>query len=725
MQNEQEIMKFRLTPIALTLTVAFPAWAQTTSDNAAQSDASLPAVTVTATEESPSLPKAYAGGQVAKGARLGALGNQDVMDTPCNVTSYTSELIENQGAKTIGEVLSNDPSVRNTTSSGHAYENFRIRGFDVNQNDLAIDGLFGLAPVGHTPVEMFERVEVLKGPSAMYSGMAPSGAVGGVINLVPKRAGDEPLNRVTVGYETQSQLSTSLDVGRRFGEDKELGLRVNGSFSDGNAEKNGQKKTRNFVSTALDYRGKALKASLDAYHSKEEFKGGTPSMFWFTSANIPSAPDPRINQFPGASGQLTSDAVIAKAEYEIRSNLAAFVGLGVLNNDYSGFINGTHVRSTNASGTSTATITSNQLGWGKNVTSEAGLRGRVSTGEVLHEMTLQLSQLEQTAGSASNSSTTYTTSIYDPVYRAMPALPAYAPKTSESTLSSVALVDTLTMWSDKLRLTLGLRNQTVKTTNFTASGAVSGTPYDKSVVTPAVGVVVKPWGPDVSLYANYVQGLSKGDTVTNTAATNYNYTFAPYKTEQKEVGVKWQAGTFANTVGMFEINKPTLMYTGSSTSPTYTDGAEKRVRGLEWNTFGELTRTLRVLGGAAYTEGVLTKTQNGQYDGNTAVGAPRWQGNIGTDWDTPWVSGLSLNARVQATSSQYLDSANTMEIPGWAVLDVGARYTTKLEGRKIVYRLNIDNLFDRWYYSGAFSDSTPIATLGTGRIISVSASLDF
>lgn len=77
------------------------------------------------------LPKEYAGGQAARGARLGMLGNRDFLDTPFNVTSYTSKLIENQQARTLSDVLENDPSVRFTVSSGQVRENFRMRGFSV------------------------------------------------------------------------------------------------------------------------------------------------------------------------------------------------------------------------------------------------------------------------------------------------------------------------------------------------------------------------------------------------------------------------------------------------------------------------------------------------------------------------------------------------------------------------------------------------------------------
>jgi len=701
------------------LAVAAQAQAADPVDSGAAS-ASLPTVTITAgPSAAEDLPQPYSGGQVATGARLGMMGNVDTLDAPFNITAYTAQVIEDQQARTLADVLSNDPSVRFTTSSGHAYENFRVRGFDVNQNDVALDGMFGLLPIGHIPLEFVERVEVLKGPSAAVGGMAPSGAVGGVINLALKRAGDEPLNRVTVGYQSQSQLGTSVDIGRRFGEDKAWGIRVNGAFSDGETTLNGQNKKRELLATALDYRGRGLKASLDVYSSKESFKGGTPAMYWFTSA-VAAAPDPSINQFPTAYGDLQSKGVLARAEYAINDALSVYAGLGAMSHDYAGFINGTHVRSLNASGTSSTTRTYGSRGYNDNVSAEAGLRGQFKLGQVKHEWALQTSNLVQEAGAATNTSAAYTTNIYNPSTMVMPTLPGSAPKTSESVLSSVGLLDTLSFMRDQVRLTLGLRHQRVKTTNYSTTGAVSGD-YDKSAVTPMVGLVVKPWGPSVSLYANYVQGLSKGDSVS-TPTYAYNFTFAPYKTDQKEVGVKWDTGAFTNTFSLFEINKPMLI-TLSGNVPS--DGGEKRVRGLEWYTFGEVARGTRLLGGATFTQGTQTRTANGSYDGKTSVGAPRWQGNLGMEWDAPWATGLTLSGKVVASSSQYLDAANTQKLAGWSELEVGARYATRMAGKKVVWRFNVVNLLDRHYYSGAFSDTTPIATLGQGRTFMTSLSTDF
>lgn len=704
----------------LALALAFPF-----SSALAQSAApTLPAVTVTANSaQDQDLPAPYAGGQVAQGARLGMMGNQDVMDTPFNVTSYTAELIQNQQARTLADVMANDASVRFTTSSGHAYENFRIRGFDVNQNDVAINGMYGLAPMGRTPLEFVERVEVLKGPNALFSGMAPSGAVGGTINLVPKRAEDTPNATFGVNWQGDGQLGTTIDAGRRFGDANQWGARVNGAFSDGATTLDGQSRKREFLSLGLDYRGSALSASIDAYHSQESFQGGTPAMFWFGGSVVPEAPDPRINQFSTGYGSIQSNAVVGRAEYRFNDNVSVFGGIGRRDSHQSGLINGTHARQIDANGNFTGSIIG-QRAYTDATSAEAGLRSRFKTGAVGHELVLQASILDTEDGSATGTASTFRSNIYDPITPVMPGVPDSAPKTAENTLTSLALVDTMSFLDDRVLLTGGLRNQRVKTTNFDKNGNTTSR-YDKQAVTPAVALVVKPWGPDLSFYANYVQGLSKGDSVTDTTATNFGQVFAPYKTEQKEVGVKWNAGTFTNTLALFQIDKPMLVTEGTTARPTYADGGEKRVRGVEWNTFGELARGVRVLGGVTYSQGKQTKTSFGRYDGNTAVGAPRWQANTGLEWDTPWIAGLTLSARVQATSSQYADAANKLKIPGWGQLDLGARYAMLVNGKDVVLRLNVNNVFDKHYYAGSFSDTTPIATLGPARTVTASASISF
>ncbi|MEX5624487.1 TonB-dependent receptor, partial [Pseudomonas syringae] len=75
--------------------------------------------------------------------------------------------------------------------------------------------------------------------------------------------------------------------------------------------------------------------------------------------------------------------------------------------------------------------------------------------------------------------------------------------------------------------------------------------YKDSATTPVAGVVVKPWE-NISLYYNYVEGLSKGDVAPATAS-NAGEAFAPYKTKQHELGVKYEHNTFMTTLSVFQI----------------------------------------------------------------------------------------------------------------------------------------------------------------------------
>ncbi|MGL5514657.1 MAG: TonB-dependent receptor, partial [Sporomusa sp.] len=266
------------------------------------------------------LPPAYAGGQVARGATIGVLGNKDFMDTPFNVTSYTAQTMEDQQANTLFDVLANDPSVRFATPSGQANENYKVRGFDVNYQHLYFNGIAGLAPYYRVPVEFLERVEVLKGPSSfLYGGVSTS--VGGAINLVPKRAGEEDITNFTSSYTSSSLFGGHIDIGRRFGENKEWGIRFNGLYSDGDTTTDDQSRKRLLGALGIDYRKDRWRLSLDAYGTQDYYDGGLISMYNLTTYGHVKAPDGSTNLYKGASGEERNNGILFKGEYDIQDNL--------------------------------------------------------------------------------------------------------------------------------------------------------------------------------------------------------------------------------------------------------------------------------------------------------------------------------------------------------------------------------------------------------------------
>ena len=204
----------------------------------------------------------YAGGQVSQVNQIGMMGKQDYMDTPFNVTGYTAKLIENQQSRNVIDVAANDASVSDLTLSG-ASNAWSIRGFKTTQQDVEFNGVYGLAPRFYTGVESLARVEVIKGPTAMLSGMAPNSSIGGTVNYVPKRAGAEPLNRVTMTYGEGHQFTQHLDIGRRF-DDGKYGVRINVlNRNKGETASPDEQNSASTVTVALDAKGERFRTSLD------------------------------------------------------------------------------------------------------------------------------------------------------------------------------------------------------------------------------------------------------------------------------------------------------------------------------------------------------------------------------------------------------------------------------------------------------------------------------
>jgi iron complex outermembrane receptor protein len=684
-------------------------------------DQALAPVTVNASLLADELPGAYAGGQVARGAQVGLLGNASTMDTPFNITAYTAGLIQDQQASTVAAVLLNDPSVRFTTSEGHIYENFSIRGFDINGEDLAFNGLYGLSPYGHAPTEFIERVEVLKGPGALLGGMSPQGGVGGVINLIPKRAGDKPLLRLTTDFTSDSQYGVQVDAGQRFGENGRYGVRFNGGYRDGKVGVDDQKKQRELASVALDYRGTQLNLALDAYTDREEIDNGSSWMASFPTTGVIAPPKTGTNLLRGIHGKLDNEAIALRGSYEFNDVISAYAALGQLRYRYEGYINGTRAAIRNAAGDYIGN-SFNQRGSVDTTSGEVGVRGRFVTGPVKHQMVASYTSLEFDTGRATAStSANYNSNIYNPITPTLAVDPGPAPKVGGTALRSVALADTLTFADDRVIVILGAREQQVKTRTYNGSTGAVTAYYDERALTPAVGIVVKPWTPAVSLYANYIEGLSQGGTVSDTTAKNYGEVFAPYKSKQIEGGVKWDQGEYGNTISVFQIERPSMIK--DTVSNTYNTDGEQRNRGLEWNTFGQIGGQLRLLGGAAYTEGKMTRAATAALTGKTIFGTPKWKANLGGDWSVPGADGLVLNARVVYTGSQYVNSANTQQIESWTRFDLGARYSMRLQDRLLQLRANVENVADKSYWAGSFNDG--YVTQGAGRVYKLSASVDF
>lgn len=709
--------KPRLNSIALALLAAgagSAALAQTAAPAGGEA-ATLPQVTVRSKYEREDLPVRAPGNKAASGARLGILGATSIMDAPVHVNAYTRELAEDWSALTLQDVLENDSAVVFTTNKNHLLQNFNLRGLDMGAMDIATNGLYGIAPANSVPIEMFERVEVLRGPNVLLSGMPPLSSVAGTVNMVTKRALAQPIADLTLTYGTHSYFQAHADVGKRFGEEKRLGIRFNGVYGDGEMGAKDESQTRRVGALALDYVGDRARFSLDLYNSVNKIDNGSPGMFNFQgNASIPGVgylldpPKGDTNMFRGTHGEYDNSGALARAEFDFTQDWQGYFALGGSEAEGKGLLFGTRAFVTGADGTTRGAIY-NVHTKSERRTAEVGVIGKFDTGAVRHRLQLSANILKHKEGTVNTACNyCYTTNMYDPVTPSFPAAPVWKAYTTENEFRSLAVADTMAFAGEKVLLTVGGRHQTVKTP--VVNGVASD--YSKSRFSPMVAAVVRPWGDSLSLFGNYTEGLEPGQVV-GVGYANAGESLAPRVSKQAELGVKLQAGALTHTLSAYQIKRPS--FTGVAPAPLV-EGGEQRLRGLEWSAYGLLTKDVTLLGGITYIKSEQRNT------GKDTFGVPEWRLRIGADWQTP-VQGLKVGGRVVHTGSQWADSGNRIRVPSWNRLDLNTSYATQFGATPVRFNASVENVTDKNYWIGTFGDGFVMP--GAPRTFKVSATVSF
>ncbi|MGO1691374.1 MULTISPECIES: TonB-dependent receptor [unclassified Halomonas] len=676
---------------------------------------------VTVHGEATTVNDTYAGGQVTYSNRAGFLGNKDFMETPFNAISYTDRFVQDQQAQTIADVIAaTDPGVFSNGVTSAWSESYSIRGFNSSTTDTTFDGLAGMAPYYRTSPEMFSRIEVLKGPSALLNGMPPGGSVGGAINLVPKRADDEPLTRFTTTYMSDAQLGGHLDVGRRLGENQQFGVRFNGVYRDGEGAVDNQKPRVQMGALGLDWRGEQARLSADLYSADDHIDGPVRGINLAPGLAVPTPPDSDTLINPDWAFANTRDkGAILRGEFDFTDEIMGYasVGRSETNYTYNGAMSSLVLDDQGNYRTSIG-----QLAFDVEKTSaEVGVRGHFQTGAVSHAISVNATHYEHEQhdyGRRTVPGADWVTNLYDPQWGAAAEFITPHIMHTELRLNSYGLADTISFADDRLQLTLGARRQEVVSDAYSVTSGARISRYDESAVTPAAALLFRATD-QVSLYANYIEGLSQGATAPMSAA-NAGEVFEPYKTKQNEIGVKFDLGDFSHTLSLYEIKRPSS-YTDLETN-IFSFGGEQRNRGAEWNFFGSPLSNLRLMGGIAYVDPKVTRAASDENQGSQATGVPDLQAKLGAEWDLSAAPGLTLTANATAMSEQYINSDNSLSVPGHTIYDVGARYATHLSGYPLTLRATIDNVTDKAYW--AMPQLSSLA-LGAPRTFMFSASLDF
>lgn len=680
------------------------------------------------------LPKPFAGGQVARGSRIGILGNQDLMDTPFSTTSYTGELIRDQQARSIGDVLLNDPSIRAARGFGNFQQAYFIRGFPVYSDDVAYNGLYGLVPRQYMATEFVERVEVFRGANAFLSGAGAGsvagGGVGGLINVVPKRAPAEPLSQVTLGTQTGGEAYVAADLARRFGPDQSTGVRINLARRDGGTAVDDEKQRLSAAALGLDWRSRSVRLSADLGYQAHDLRAPRPSVTPAADGlPLPRVPDADRNFAQPWTFSDSRDVFgTVRGEIDLSESVTAWGAFGMREGKENNSL--ANPTLTDAFG-GTSSYRFDNVRRNRVRTGEVGLRARATTGPVGHTITVSASNFDAAERNAYGFSSF--AGFAGNIYRPFGVLPPAADFFTGGTLahphvverirtSSLAVADTMSFAQDRVLLTIGARHQRIDDSNFNYDSGLRESRYDEARTTPVAGLVVKA-SERVSIYANYIEGLVKGDTASGANIVNAGQIFAPYVSKQKELGVKYDGGHIGAGLAVFSTGKPSAFVQNN----VYGVYGEQRNRGVELSFFGAPMQGLRVLGGLTLLDAEQRRTAGGASDGNDAIGVPRRQANLGAEWDVPGVRGLALNARLIHTGRQYADGANLQAVPAWTRLDLGARYLMDLgSGRVLTLRGRIDNLTNKSYWASAGGyPGSGYLVVGAPRTFVLTGTVDF
>jgi iron complex outermembrane receptor protein len=695
-----------------------------------QSEAELQTVVISASADASAagLSKVFAGGQVAKGGRVGLLGNMDSMDTPFNSTNYTQQFIQDQQASSVADVLQSDPSVRVARGFGNYQEVYIIRGFPVASDDLAYNGLNGVLPRQYIAAELLERVEVFRGANTFLNGASPSGGgIGGAINLLPKRAPNQPLTAITAGLQSGRQTHLAADVARRFGDDNRAGLRFNAVQRKGGTAIDDEHRELQLAALGADYRGRGFRLSADLGWQDSQLRNARPAVNVGAGLAVPAAPDGDANF--GQPWDYSSERDVfgtLRGEWDVTKDVVAWASFGGRRGkEFNRLASTLNLTTTSGAGNLRRFENARE---DHIKTGELGLRAALRTGAVSHKLAVTTTGFDLDSRNAYATSAYQPTSLYAPPAMALPTLTTFGnalsdPRTTNKVkLVSGAVADSMGFLNDRVLLTLGVRRQRIEQTGYAYNTGKQNARYDDSANTPIAAVVYKA-SKRVSLYANYIESLQQG-AVAGSTAVNVGQIFAPYTSRQKEVGAKYDAGRFGANVALFTTSQPQGVL--DPASKVFGIDGEQRNRGAELSAFGEPLRGLRVLGGVTLLDAVQRRTAGGLTNGNDVIGVPNAQMNLGFDWDVPGVPGFSISARALHTASQAVNAANTQSLPSWNRLDASARFTMDLDGRTYTLRARVDNLTNKSYWASAGgSQGTGYLVLGAPRTFALTASTEF
>jgi iron complex outermembrane recepter protein len=690
---------------------------------------------------------------------VGPLGNTPIVNAPYSISVLPSDLIENTQAVNFKEVSKYMPLVSFQEQQGPDILRPMTRGYQgSNFENTKIDGMT-IFMTGVTSMEQFDQIEVVSGASSsLYGPVPPSG----MFNMVTKRPTDYDLREFTADYASDSIGTAKADLGGKLDGNGIVSYRLNAVYGDGQGYVADSHERRSLFDLGVDVRPWEHTTLELNYSSNTLLTQGFQG--WFTYADaaqkngqyiiLPPAPDPQregIGQ-PYAGVYLRTDMGEARLKQDFGSNWHLVAG--ILNESVERNIN-TAVNNLTSSAGAYNTNFGSGFAPRFTITSDvAYLNGSFDTFGIGHDFTLGSAGYRASSYSpiiaavttcppSKTSTCLGSASLADPVIFPEPVQgppnvgSSYIYDSSDQYQQGVNLNDTL-KFTDQWMLRLGASQDWFHTNNFNNKSVQTGQ-FSSHGISPSGSIIFKPTS-NSTLYATYVSSLQadadSAPTSTSTVTVvNSGDALAPYRSKEYEVGYKIDFDKIYFTAALFDMDRPyanTFPVNGNPNRVIYQILGDQINKGLELSAVGQVIDGLTMYGGVTLLNSKLENTPLVATDGQPYVGTPKVKGNMLVEYHIPAISGLVATFDYQFSSPRPGDDTDQFSVAGYNLFDLGTRYTLKMWGTPVAWRLTVENITDRHYWStigpsnitGANTGNL-VAHLGAPRTLQASVTVKF
>lgn len=663
---------------------------------------------------------------------LGPLGTTPILDQPYSIGILPLDLIQNSQAIDFKEVSKYLPLVAYQEQQGPDILRPQTRGMQGgNFQTTRLDGMQVFITVAMA-MEQFQQLEVVNGPtSELYGPANPSG----MFNFVTKRPTGQELREASATYTSDNIITAHADLSGRIDKNGVVSYRLNALYGDGDGYVSGSHERRALGDLALDIRAwehGVLELNYSDYSLRTL---GYPG--WFTyneTITLPPAPHPqRVGYGQEYAGvDLRTRIISGRFKQDFRPDWHLVVG--ALNQDCARDIFTPVNNLTSNSGTYVSSFGNGFAPRFVMTSDTVYLNGSFETGRFAHDLTL---------GSAGYRAQTY--SVITPATPASVRLgsasiaapqifpePAAGPPdvranfdSSDTYQQGVNAGDTIRL-DDHWLTRLGVSQDWFHVNNYNAR-SVELPGYSNRGLSPSASLIFKPVA-DITTYFTYVSSLQAGDQAPGTAA-NAGQSLAPYRSKEYELGYKEHFAGVDVTAAVFRIERPFANI--DTTDRVFKISGDQVNKGLELSAVGAIANGLTLFGGFTLLDARLERTPLVSTNDKLYVGAPKIKGNMLLEYQVAAVPGLVASFDYQFSGPRAADDTNTSIAAGYNLIDLGVRYVSSIANRPVTWRLAVDNVTDRNYWStvapsnltGANTGNL-VAHLGAPRTVLASVTAD-